>query len=110
MLKDGVALGLITLFRQEADPFSDREIALIKTFAAQAVIAIDNSRQFLDLQKQLNCEAATGEILGIISQSREADAAVFDKLLEQAVRTCGADQAVLVMVSPNGTHMSLAAN
>ena len=52
--RDGIAVGLITLFREQLDPFSDSEIALIETFAAQAVIAIENERQFREMNKTLD--------------------------------------------------------
>lgn len=110
LLKNGVGFGNITLARKEPKAFSPDEIALVETFAAQAVIAIENVRQFRALQTQLEREAATGEILSVISQSREDDAKVFDSVLEQAAHVCGADQAALLMVTPSGTHGRLMAN
>ena len=110
LVQNGVALGLITLFRDKVDPFSSSEIALVETFAAQAVIAIENVQQFREIQMQLEREAATGEILKVISQSRDDDAKVFDSVLEQATRVCGADQAALLMVSATGKNIQLAAH
>ncbi len=61
------AIGLITLFRKEINPFSKDEIALVETFAAKAVIAMENVRQFKELQTRLAREAATREVLQVIS-------------------------------------------
>ena len=110
LLKSGQAIGTITLIRRDIDPFSDNDIALIEAFAAQAVIAIENARQFRDLQTQLEREAATGEILSVISQSREDDGRVFETVLEQATQVCSADQAALLMVNPANTHLQLIAD
>ncbi len=109
LLKDGVAFGNITLSRKEPKPFSDDEITLVETFAAQAVIAIENVRQFRDLQAQLKREAATGEILSVISQNRSDDAKVFDSVLRQAAEVCGADQSALLLIAPSGKHAQLTA-
>lgn len=95
LLKDGAAIGLITLFRDRINPFDPAEIALVETFATQAVIAIDNARQFRTLQNQLQREEASAKILSVISQSRADATEVFDAVLEQAVRVCDADQAAL---------------
>ncbi|WP_432816647.1 GAF domain-containing protein [Sulfitobacter sp. JB4-11] len=110
LMKNGVAFGNITLSRKEPKPFSPDEIALVETFAAQAVIGIENVRQFRALRAQVEREAATGEILSVISQSRDDDAIVFDTVLQQAAQVCDADQAALMMVTPSGTHGRLMAN
>ncbi|WP_299142224.1 GAF domain-containing protein [uncultured Tateyamaria sp.] len=110
LVHEGAALGLITLFRVDIDPFSDSEIALIETFAGQAVIAIENARQFRKLQGQLQREAATSEILRVISQSRDDDGRVFDAVLAQAAQVCAADQAALILATPDRTHGRLIAD
>ena len=79
MSRDG-AIGVITVFRYEVRPFDDRTVNLIRSFAAQAVIAIENVRQFRELQSRLAREAATREILEVISQSRDDDRPVFDAI------------------------------
>jgi GAF domain-containing protein/CheY-like chemotaxis protein len=110
LMQDDAAIGLITLFRENVHPFEQSEITLVEGFAAQAVIAIENVRQFRELQSQLAREAATGEILAVISKSRNDDAQVFNTVLEQAAKVCGADQAALSLVTPAGTHHRLMAN
>jgi GAF domain-containing protein len=80
LVRDGVALGCINLNRYEVRPFNAAEIALIETFAAQAVIAIENVRQFRALQERLAREAATGEVLGVISRSRDDERPVFETI------------------------------
>jgi class 3 adenylate cyclase/putative methionine-R-sulfoxide reductase with GAF domain len=86
LVKDGVALGCINLNRYEVKPFTDAEITLLETFAEQAVIAIENARQFRDLQTRLEREAATREILYVISQSRADEQPVFEAILRNAAR------------------------
>ena len=98
MLRDGRAVGTINLARTVAGRFSESEIALLKTFAHQAVIAIENVRMFNELQQKnralteaLEQQTATAEILRIISQSQTEVRPVFAAILECAVRLCGAD-------------------
>jgi GAF domain-containing protein len=91
------AFGCIALSRREVRPFGEDEIALVETFAAQAVIAIENVHQFRELQTRLEREAATREILGVISQSRADAGPVFDIILENAARLCSAPHALLLM-------------
>src|SRR5262249_48667334 len=69
MLRDGVAIGAITLRKVEAGPFTPRQIQLLETFAAQAVIAIENVRLFTELRESLDRQTATSEVLRVISQS-----------------------------------------
>ncbi|MEP1352878.1 MAG: GAF domain-containing protein [Tateyamaria sp.] len=84
-LLEGEAVGCITLFRREVKPFTQDEIELVETFAAQAVIAIENARQFREIQRKLEREIATSEVLSVINQSRDDDQRVFYALLEKAV-------------------------
>ena len=86
LVKDGIAFGGISLSRYEVKPFTESEIRLIETFAAQAVIAIENVHQFRELQARLEREAATREILQVISQSRAEEQPVFEAILRNAAR------------------------
>jgi len=103
------AIGCLILFRKEVRPYTDSQIALVKTFATQAVIAIENVRQFRELQTRLEREAATGEILGAISQYRDDDIPVFEAILENAARLCKAPHAFLQLRNEADTHLEVAA-
>lgn len=110
MSADGTPVGVIGIYRREVRAFTEDEISLVEGFAAQAVIALDNTRQLNELHTQLERQTATQEILTAISQSRDDDARVFDTVLQQATKVCGADQAALVLINKAGTHGRLAAN
>ncbi|WP_162798259.1 GAF domain-containing protein [Sulfitobacter sp. SK011] len=110
LVKNGVGFGNITLSRKTVSPFSPDEIALVESFADQAVIALENVRQFRALQSQLAREEATGEILSVISQSRNDDAQVFSTVLEQAAKVCGADQAAVLLANPSGNRCRMMAS
>ena len=110
LLRDEEAIGVIMLLRAQSALFEQGEIMLVEAFAAQAVIALENVRQFRALQSQLAREAATDEILSVISTSRDDDAQVFATVLEQAAQVCGADQAALLLATPAGTHCRLMAS
>src|SRR5262249_33431978 len=81
MLRDGVAIGTINISRAEPGGFSDHEQALIKTFADQAVIAIENVRLFNETKEALEQQKASAEVLGTISSSIADTKPVFDKIL-----------------------------
>jgi GAF domain-containing protein len=90
MLREGTPIGVITVNRGEAGPFSDSEIELLKAFADQAVIAIENVRLFKELEARNRDLTSTSEILRVISQSPTDVQPVFDTILRSAVQLSGA--------------------
>jgi signal transduction histidine kinase len=104
MLRDGVPVGAITLARRERGPFPERQVDLLRTFADQAVIAIENVRLFTELQASnrelttaLDTQTATSDILRVISRSQTDVQPVFDAILASAVRLLGAYSGALTL-------------
>jgi GAF domain-containing protein len=104
LMREGIAIGTIALRRTEVELFTERQVALLQTFADQAVIAIENSRLLSELRESLQQQTATAEVLKIISRSTFDLKAVLDTLVESAARLCEADMVVLARPKGENYH------
>jgi two-component system, NtrC family, sensor kinase len=95
MLKEGVLIGALSIYRLAVTPFTDKQIELVKNFAAQAVIAIENARLLSELRQSLEQQTATAEVLGVISSSKFELQPILQSVVDTVARLCRAEAAVI---------------
>ena len=105
MMSGNRLIGVFSVYRTRVHPFNERALELVQLFADQAAIAIENVRRFRQLQARAERDAATREILQVLSQSRDDEFPVFDAILENACKLCDAPLAYLSMVTEDRTHV-----
>jgi GAF domain-containing protein len=110
MLKEGELIGAIGVYQQEVRPFTEKQVALVTNFAAQAVIAIENTRLLSELRESLQQQTATADVLKVISTSTNDVIPVFEAILKSASRLCNSEQAVVFRFDGELLHLAATEN